>query len=73
MSEILVGSVEQAAHAMGMSKIFVGMIVVAVVGNAAEHSTAILMAVKNRMNLSVGIAIGSSTQIALFVAPLLSC
>jgi Ca2+:H+ antiporter len=71
MSEILVGSVEQAAHAMGMSKIFVGMIVVAVVGNAAEHSTAILMAVKNRMNLSVGIAIGSSTQIALFVAPLL--
>ena len=71
MSEILVGSVEQAAHAMGMSKIFVGLIVVAVVGNAAEHSTAILMAVKNRVNLSVGIAIGSSTQIALFVAPLL--
>jgi Ca2+:H+ antiporter len=71
MSEILVGSVEQAAHAMGMSQIFVGMIVVAVVGNAAEHSTAILMALRNRMNLSIGIAVGSSTQIALFVAPLL--
>jgi Ca2+:H+ antiporter len=71
MSEILVGSVEQAAQAMGMSQVFVGMIVVAVVGNAAEHSTAILMALRNRMNLSIGIAVGSSTQIALFVAPLL--
>jgi Ca2+:H+ antiporter len=71
MSEILVGSVEQAAHAMGMSQVFVGMIVVAVVGNAAEHSTAILMAMRNRMNLAIGIAVGSSTQIALFVAPLL--
>jgi Ca2+:H+ antiporter len=71
MSEILVGSVEQAAHAMGMSQVFVGMIVVAVVGNAAEHSTAILMALRNRMNLSIGIAVGSSVQIALFVAPLL--
>lgn len=71
MSEILVGSVEQAAHAMGMSQVFVGMIVVAVVGNAAEHSTAILMAMRNRMNLSIGIAVGSSVQIALFVAPLL--
>jgi Ca2+:H+ antiporter len=71
MSEILVGSVEQAAAAMGMSKVFVGIIVVAVVGNAAEHSTAILMALRNRMDLSLGIAIGSSIQIALFVAPLL--
>ena len=71
MSEILVGSVEQAAVAMGMSKVFVGIIVVAIVGNAAEHSTAILMAVRNRMDLSLGIAIGSSIQIALFVAPLL--
>jgi Ca2+:H+ antiporter len=71
MSEILVGSVEQAAVAMGMSKVFVGVIVVAVVGNAAEHSTAILMALRNRMDLSLGIAIGSSIQIALFVAPLL--
>ncbi len=71
MSEILVGSVEQAAHDMGMSEVFVGVIVVAIVGNAAEHSTAIIMALKNRMDLSLGIAIGSSTQIALFVAPLL--
>jgi Ca2+:H+ antiporter len=71
MSEILVGSVEQAAAAMGMSKVFVGIIVVAIVGNAAEHSTAILMAMRNRMDLSLGIAIGSSIQIALFVAPLL--
>jgi Ca2+:H+ antiporter len=71
MSEILVGSVEQAAEAVGMSSLFVGIIVVAIVGNAAEHSTAVLAAIKNRMDLSFGIAIGSSTQIALFVAPLL--
>jgi Ca2+:H+ antiporter len=71
MSELLVGSVEQASHAMGMSQVFVGVIVVAVVGNAAEHSTAILMAMKNRISLSIGIALGSSIQIAIFVAPLL--
>lgn len=71
MSEILVGSVEEAAHGLGMSSVFVGVIVVAVIGNAAEHSTAILMARKNRMDLSLGIALGSSLQIALFVAPVL--
>lgn len=71
ISEMLVGSVEEAAHAFGMSNIFVGVIVVAIVGNAAEHSTAVLVAIKNRMDLSLGIAIGSSIQIALFVAPLL--
>lgn len=71
MSEILVGSVTHAAEAMGMTSIFVGVIVVAVVGNAAEHSTAVLVAMKNRMDLSVGIAIGSSIQVALFVAPVL--
>lgn len=71
MSEMLVGSVEQAAHELGMTSIFVGVIVVAVVGNAAEHSTAVLMAMKNRMDLSLGIAMGSSLQIALFVAPIL--
>lgn len=69
ISETLVGSVEYAAHAMGMTSIFVGVIVVAIIGNAAEHSTAILVAVKNRMDLSLGIAIGSSIQVALFVAP----
>lgn len=71
VSEILVGSVEHAAESFGMTRVFLGVIVVAVVGNAAEHSTAILMALKNKMELSIGIAIGSSLQIALFVAPLL--
>ena len=71
MSEILVGSVEQAAHAFGMTSVFVGVIVVAIIGNAAEHSTAIVVALKNRMDLSLGIAIGSSVQGALFVAPVL--
>ncbi|MEZ5355433.1 MAG: calcium/proton exchanger [Bryobacteraceae bacterium] len=71
MSEILVGSVEQAAHTLGMTSVFVGVIVVAIIGNAAEHSTAILVAMKNRMDLSLGIAVGSSIQVALFVAPVL--
>jgi Ca2+:H+ antiporter len=71
VSEMLVATVEPAADAFGMSHVFIGVIVVAVIGNAAEHSTSILVAVKNRMDLSVGIAIGSSVQVALFVAPVL--
>jgi Ca2+:H+ antiporter len=71
VSEILVGSVEAAAVDLGMTRVFLGVIVVAIVGNAAEHSTAILMAMKNKMEISLGIAIGSSLQIALFVAPML--
>jgi Ca2+:H+ antiporter len=71
MSEILVGAVEHASHVMGMNKAFIGMVVVAVVGNAAEHSTAVLVAMKNQMDLAVGIALGSALQIALFVAPVL--
>ncbi len=71
MSELLVHSVEQAAHTLGMSSVFVGVIVLAIVGNAAEHSTAVLVAMKNKMDLSVNIAIGSGIQIALFVAPVL--
>lgn len=71
VSEILVGSVESAAHELGMTSLFVGVVVVAIIGNAAEHSTAILVAMKNRMDLALGIAIGSSIQIALFVAPVL--
>ncbi|MCI0377067.1 MAG: calcium/proton exchanger [Gemmataceae bacterium] len=71
MSEFLVGSVNAAAEAMGMNKVFVGVIVVAVIGNAAEHSTAVLVAIKNKMDLAVTIAIGSSIQVALFVAPVL--
>lgn len=71
MSEILVGSIDAAAESFGMTSIFVGVIVVAIVGNAAEHSTAILTAMKNKMDLSMGIAVGSSVQIAMFVAPVL--
>jgi Ca2+:H+ antiporter len=71
VSEILVGSVEAAATSLGMTRVFLGVIVVAIVGNAAEHSTAVMMALKNKMEISLGIAIGSSLQIALFVAPLL--
>jgi Ca2+:H+ antiporter len=71
MSEILVATVEQASKAMGLSNLFVGIVVVAVVGNAAEHSTAILMALRNRMEIAVSIAVGSTTQIALFVTPIL--
>ncbi|WP_421996631.1 calcium/proton exchanger [Reyranella sp.] len=71
MSEILVATVEHASQALGLSNLFVGVVVVAVVGNAAEHSTAVLMAMRNRMEIAISIAIGSSTQIALFVAPLL--
>ena len=71
ISEILVGSVQYAAASFGMTSVFVGVIIVAIIGNAAEHSTAILVARKNRMDLALGIAIGSSIQIALFVAPML--
>jgi Ca2+:H+ antiporter len=71
MSEILVAAVEGASEALGMNEVFVGVIVVAVVGNAAEHSTAVLVAMKNQMDLAVGIAIGSALQVALFVAPVL--
>ncbi len=71
MSEFLVGSVEAAREKFGFSEMFVGVIVVAIVGNAAEHSTAVLMAMKNKMDLAIGIAVGSSLQIALFVAPVL--
>jgi Ca2+:H+ antiporter len=71
MSELLVGVVEEVSHQLGLTQVFVGVIVVAVIGNAAEHSTAVLVAIKNKMDLAMNIAIGSSIQIALFVAPLL--
>jgi Ca2+:H+ antiporter len=71
LSEFLVGTIENVRDSVGLTEVFVGVIVVAIVGNAAEHSTAIVMAMKNKMDLSVGIAIGSSLQIALFVAPVL--
>lgn len=71
MAEFLVGAVEQARESLGLTEVFVGVIVVAVVGNAAENSAAILMATRNKMDLSLSIALGSSLQIALFVAPVL--
>jgi Ca2+:H+ antiporter len=71
MSEILVGAIEPAAHGLGLNDAFVGVFVVAVLGNAAEHATAVTAAMKDRMDLSLSIAIGSSVQVALFVAPLL--
>ena len=71
VSEFLVGAVEGARETLGLTEVFVGVIVVAIIGNAAEHSSAILMAMRNKMDLSMGIALGSSLQIALFVAPVL--
>ena len=71
MSELLVGVVEEASHTLGLTQVFVGVIVVAIIGNAAEHSTAVLVAMRNKMDLAMNIAIGSSIQIALFVAPVL--
>lgn len=71
MSEFLVGAVDEASKALGLTEVFVGVILVAIIGNAAEHSTAILVALKNKMDLALNIAIGSSMQIALFVAPVL--
>jgi Ca2+:H+ antiporter len=71
MSEILVGSISDAADEIGLSQFFVGVFVVAIVGNAAEHWVAVLVAAKDKMDLAVNIAIGSSAQIALFVAPVL--
>jgi Ca2+:H+ antiporter len=71
MSEILVGSIQEASESIGLSTFFVGLIVVAVVGNAAEHWVAIYFARRDRMDLAVNISIGSSAQIALFVAPVL--
>ena len=71
LSEILVASIEPMAKTLGMTQIFVGVILVALVGNAAEHSTAVLVALKNKMDLAFGIAVGSSLQIALLVAPVL--
>jgi Ca2+:H+ antiporter len=71
VSEFLVGAVDEAGTELGLGKIFMGVIVIAVVGNAAEHSTAVLVARKGQMDLALGIAMGSAMQIALFVAPVL--
>ena len=71
LSEFLVSAVEATRTQLGVTETFIGIIVVAIIGNAAEHSTAVWMALKDKMDLSLGIAIGSSLQMVLFVAPLL--
>jgi Ca2+:H+ antiporter len=71
LSEFLVGAIERTAQSFGMSDVFVGVFIVAIVGNAAEHSTAVLVSLKNKMDLAFNIAVGSSLQVALLVAPVL--
>jgi Ca2+:H+ antiporter len=71
LSEVLVAQIDATKQALGFSELFLGVVVVAIIGNAAEHATAIFMAMENKMDLALGIAIGSSAQIALLVAPLL--
>ncbi|HHW44369.1 calcium/proton exchanger [Desulfofundulus thermobenzoicus] len=71
MSDFLVVSLRPVVQSLGVSEAFIGVILIPIIGNAAEHSTAVLMALKQRMDLSLEIAIGSSTQIALLVTPLL--
>jgi Ca2+:H+ antiporter len=70
-SELLVGSLEEATDKLGLTSLFTGVILLPIVGNAAEHATAVTVAMKNKMDLSVSVAVGSSLQIALFVAPVL--
>jgi Ca2+:H+ antiporter len=70
-SELLVGTLEEATEQLGFSALFTGVIVLPVIGNAAEHATAVTVAIKNKMDLSLTVAVGSSLQIALFVAPVL--
>jgi Ca2+:H+ antiporter len=71
MSEFLVSSLEPALASLGLSELFVGLILIPVIGNAAEHSSAVMFALRNKVDVTLEIAIGSSTQIALFVAPVL--
>ncbi len=71
LSEFLVGSVEAAHAKLGVTQVFLGIIIIAIIGNAAEHSTAVVAALKGKMDLSLGIAAGSSIQVALLIAPVL--
>jgi Ca2+:H+ antiporter len=70
-SELLTRSLEPTILLLGVSPLFIGLFVIAIIGNAAEHASAVVFALKNRMDIAIEIAFGSSTQIALFVAPLL--
>jgi len=71
LSEVLVGAVEPVVHQLGITEFFLGIIIIPLVGNVAEHVVAIQTAMKNKMELSLAISLGSSLQVALFVAPLL--
>jgi Ca2+:H+ antiporter len=71
MSELLTATLAETAKTIGMTNLFVGVVIVAIVGNAAEHYSAVVMAARDQMDAAIGIAVGSSTQIALFVAPVL--
>ena len=71
VSEFLVGAVEGARETLGLTEVFVGVIIVAIIGNAAEHSSAILLALRNKMDVTISIAVGSSLQVALLIAPIL--
>ncbi len=71
MSEILVASIEPVAKSLGWTQMFIGVIFVAIIGNAAEHSSAVMMALRNKAELALQISVGSATQIAMFAAPLL--
>jgi Ca2+:H+ antiporter len=71
VAEVLVSATEEAVKVLGLSEFFVGLILIPIIGNAAENSSAIIMAVRNRMDLALNIAIGSSVQVALLIAPLL--
>jgi Ca2+:H+ antiporter len=71
MSEILVGSIAHTAESMGLSEFFIGAVIVAIVGNAAEHWVAVYVAAKDKMDLAINIAVGSAAQVALFVGPVL--
>lgn len=70
-SELLVSTLEEATSSLGLTELFTGVILLPIIGNAAEHATAVTVAIKNKMDLSVSVAVGSSLQIALFVAPVL--
>ncbi len=70
-SELLVATLEEATSRLGLTKLFTGVILLPIIGNAAEHATAVTVAMKNKMELSLSVALGSSLQIALFVAPVL--
>ena len=73
LSEYLVDAIEGAAEELGIPYLFIGVILIPIVGNAAEHATAVVAAWHNKMELSLGVAVGSSVQVAVFVIPFMIC